>query len=206
MSGRSQTVGDLRTLVARRVGVKKRVALLSGDAALVAALEGNQCTVLVDPDSLEAVEAFRPECVVGFDGLLSEGPKGLEGLRRVAPDAEVVLSFANAASASVVVQAATGGDVHAAWSEASVRDWLRSCGYVVASRDVVLGGHQPSALSADVEASLRQWLEQVNPHAAADRFLVVARRGVEASPVAREAGLTSVVVCGDDVEIGRAHV
>lgn len=191
-----QTVGDLRTLVTRRVGLGKRVVLLAGDAGLVTSLEGNQCTVLVDPESHEEIASFRPQVVVAFDGLLSEGPVGLEGLRPVIGDAELVLSFANAASASALVRVLTGGPSLQAWSEEAVRGWLRGAGYVVAARDVVVGGHQDAPLSADTEAAVRQLCEQLNPDAAVDRFLVVAKKGVEASPVQRVAKLTSVIIAG----------
>jgi len=191
-----QTVGDLRTLVTRRVGLGKRVVLLAADPGLVSALEANQCTVLVDPESHDAIASFRPQVVVAFDGLLREGPVGLESLRPVIGEAEVVLSFANAASASSTVHALTGGPTLPAWSEDSVRGWLRGAGYVIASKDVVVAGRQDTPLSADTEAALRQVLEQLNPDAAVDRYLVVAKRGVEASPPQRVAKLTSVIVAG----------
>ena len=59
----SQTVGDLRTLVTRRAGLRKKVALLAGDEALQASLQKNGCTVLVDPESLSQLLApgFDPK-------------------------------------------------------------------------------------------------------------------------------------------------
>jgi hypothetical protein len=195
---RQQVVGDLRTLVARRVGVGKRVAVLAGDATLVKALEQNQCVVLVDPETREALRDFRPEVVVAFDGLLSEGPRGLQGLRQLTGFAQLVLSFANASSASSLLKALTGKAVGPAHSEQDVRAWLRAEGFVVASRDVVLTSHEQSSLSADTEAALRQLFEQLNPDAAADRLLLVAKPGVQATPHDFTAGLTSVVVVGDD--------
>ncbi|MFZ5446906.1 MAG: hypothetical protein ACOZQL_43365 [Myxococcota bacterium] len=193
-----QTVGELRTLVTRRAGLRRRVALLSSDAAMRAALEQNGCTVLVDPEGLEALEAFAPEVVVAFDGLLSSGADGLRALARAAPNAELVLSFANAASSSVLLRALLGATPPHTTSEPDVRTWLREAGWSVVSRDVVVTPHQPSGLSADTESALRQLFEQLNPDAAADRLLVMARRGVEATPPEREAGLTSVVISGDD--------
>lgn len=193
-----QTVGDLRTLVARRVGVGKRVALLASDATLVKALEANQCTVLVDPEGRQAVLDFRPEVVVAFDGLLAEGARGLQGLRQLTGFAQLVLSFANASSATALLKALTGQGVLAAHSEKDVRAWLRAEGFVVASRDVVLSGHEQSSLSPDTEAALRQLFEQLNPDAAADRLLLVAKPGVQASPVEWTKGLTTALVVGDD--------
>src|SRR5512141_2478923 len=102
----AQTAADLRSLVARRVGAKRRVAALAADAPLAAALEANGCTVLMAP-SLDALKDFRPEVVVACDGLLSaEG--GLAVLGDAAPEAELVFSFANAASASVLLGALEG--------------------------------------------------------------------------------------------------
>ena len=49
------TAGDLRTLVARRAGLRRKVALLVADDGLRQALEQNGCTVLVDPPSLDEV-------------------------------------------------------------------------------------------------------------------------------------------------------
>jgi hypothetical protein len=193
-----QVVGDLRTLVARRVGVGKRVALLASDPVLVKALESNQCTVLVDPDSREALRDFRPEVVVAFDGLLSEGPRGLAGLRQLTGFAQLVLSFANASSATAMLKALTGKGVGQAHAEQDVRSWLRAEGFVVSSRDVVLTAHEAASLSADTEAALRQLFEQLNPDAAADRLLLVAKPGVQATPHDFTAGLTSIIVTGDD--------
>ena len=77
-----QTVGDLRTLVTRRAGLRRKVALLAADPGLSQALEQNGCTLLVDPDSLEAVTAFHPDVVVAFDGFAAEGAEGFRKLAR----------------------------------------------------------------------------------------------------------------------------
>lgn len=192
------TVGDLRTLVTRRAGLRRRVALLAGDEGLRKALEQNGCTVLVDPESLEAISSFQPEVVVAFDGFLAEGAAGLTQLAQAAPGAELVLSFANASAASVLIRALVGVTPAPTASEADVRAWLRLSGFVVSGRDVVVTPHQASGLSADTEAALRQVLEQLNPDAAADRLLLVARRGAEASAPERTAGLVTVIVSGGD--------
>lgn len=193
-----QTVGDLRTLVTRRAGLRRKVALLAADAGLTQALEQNGCTVLVDPDSLEAVTAFHPDVVVAFDGFAAEGAQGFSRLAAAAPGAELVFSFANASSASVLIRALLGVSPAPTSSERDVRGWLREAGFVVSGRDVVVTPHVDSGLSADTEAALRQLFEQLNPDAAADRVLLVARRGAEASAPERTPGLTSVIVSGDD--------
>ena len=192
------TVGDLRTLVTRRAGLRRKVALLAGDEGLKRALEQNGCTVLVDPESLDAVSSFAPEVVVAFDGFLAEGAAGLSQLAQAAPGAELVLSFANASSASMLIRALLGATPAPTASETDVRAWLRLAGFVVSGRDVVVTQHETSGLSADTEAALRQLLEQLNPDAAADRLLLVARRGAEASPPERTAGLVTVIVSGGD--------
>ncbi|MDP1822457.1 MAG: hypothetical protein Q8L48_04425 [Archangium sp.] len=192
------TVGDLRTLVVRRAGLRRKVALLAADEGLSRALEQNGCTVLVDPDSLDAVSTFHPEVVVAFDGFAAEGVEGFRKLASAAPGAELVFSFGNASSASVLIRALLGVSPSPAASERDVRAWLREAGFVVTSRDVVVTPHVGSGLSADTEAALRQLFEQLNPDAAADRLLLVARRGAEASAPERTAGLTSVILSGGD--------
>jgi hypothetical protein len=194
----AQAVGDLRTLVARRAGLGRKVALLAADEALAKALEQNGCTVLADPPSLEAVKAFGPQVVVAFDGFAADGAEGFKALAQAAPGASLVFSFANASGASTLLRALLGTTPAPTSSERDVRAWLREAGFVVASRDVVVTPHAPSGLSADTEAALRQLLEQLNPDAAADRLLLVAKRGAEASAPERTAGLTSVVVSGGD--------
>ncbi len=195
----AQTVGDLRTLVTRRAGLRKKVALLAADEALRQALEKNGCAVLVDPESLEAVTTFHPDVVVAFDGFAAEGAAGFTRLAQAAPGAELVFSFANASSASVLIRALLGVSPAPTSSERDVRAWLREAGFVVSGRDVVVTPHEESGLSADTEAALRQLLEQLNPDAAADRLLLVAQRGAEASAPERTPGLTSVILsAGDD--------
>lgn len=194
----SQTAHDLRTVVTRRVGVKKRVVVLANDLALVRAIEANGCLVLADPASLEELEAFRPEVVVLFDGfVLADGAAAMQNLARVAGQAELVFSFANAASASLALGNLTGLQPTPAFSEPEVRRWLSSAGYVVSSRDSVITAPRSTSLSADTEAALRQLFEQLNPDAAVDRFLLVAKRGAEATKPDRTEGLVSVIVSGD---------
>jgi hypothetical protein len=175
------------------------VALLSSDEGLRAGLEANGCEVLVDPPSLDAVAGFRPEVVVAFDGLVAEGLSALEGLVRAAPDAEILFSFANAASASLLSRALQGRASSRGLAEGEVRQALASAGFVVTSRDVVVTVQDRGELAADTDAALRQLFEQVNPDAAADRFLVVARRGLAAPPRTWVSGQVSVVVSsGED--------
>lgn len=190
----AQTVGDLRTLVVRRSGQGRRVAVLSADEALARGLAQNGHTLLVDPTTLGDVAAFRPEVVVAFDGFASDGAEGFAALARAAPEAELLFSFANASGASRLLRGLEGRATGAALSEAEVRAWLLRAGWVVATRDAVVVPHEPSGLSTDTEVALRQLLEQLNPAAAVDRLLLVARRGVAASPREWSPGLTSVVV------------
>ena len=194
------TAGDLRVVVARRAGQRRKVALLSADAALREALEGNGCTVLADPASLDEVSVFAPDVVVVFDGFLAGATPDFRPLVQAAPSAEVLVSFAHAASASAALRALVGqGGQPRGFSEREVRGWLAGAGLTVSSRDVVVMPHQPTGLSADTEAALRQLLEQLNPDVIADRLLYVASRGAVASAPERTAGLVSVVLsAGDD--------
>ena len=130
----------------------------------------------------------------------ADGAEGFSRLAQAAPGAELIFSFANASSASVLIRALLGVSPAPTSSERDVRTWLASAGFVVSARDVVVTPHTSSGLSADTEASLRQLFEQFNPDAAADRLLLVARRGAEASLPERTAGLTSVVLSGGDDE------
>lgn len=201
------TAADLRTLVIRRAGARRKVALLSSDEAIKAGLEANGCTVLADPESLDVLSGFDPDVVVAFDGLTSQAPgaDAFAALVKAAPRAELLFSFANAASATNVVQSLTGQAPLPGLPEPQVREWLRIAGLEVAERDVVVMPHQRTSLSADAEASLRALCEQVNPLAVADRLLVVARRGVTVSPPEPVPGRLSVVVAatGDLVALDR---
>jgi hypothetical protein len=203
MAGPAQSSSDLRSLVARRVGLKRRVALLGGDASLVRILEENGCVVLADPDSLLAVASFAPEVVVAFDGFAREGSgaENFSALAKAAPGAELVFSFANGASATALLQGLMGQPVPPTIAEPQVRGWLQSAGLSIRSRDVVIGPHQPTGLAVDAEAQLRQLLEQLNPDAGAERLLVVAKPGSPArAELPPEPGLLSVLVsAGDDL-------
>lgn len=193
----SQTAADLRTLVTRRVGLKRRVAVLASDLTLVRAIEANGCTVLVDPPSLDELRGFAPDVVVVFDGFLLQGrDDALRALSGACGSASLLISFANAASASALLQGLLGRSPPVALSEADVRQWLTGAGYVVEARDAVVTVPPPTSLSADTEAALRQLFEQVNADAAIDRLLLVAKRGIAASPPDRTPGLVSVIVSG----------
>jgi len=192
---------DLRTLVARRVGLKKRVAVLGSDPSLARLIEANGCAVLVDPASLDELTSFAPEVVVAFDGFaLGDGGAAFRALAAAAGDAALVFSFANASSAASLLGALTGASPTPAFAEREVRRWLASAGYEVSSRDVVVTAHRTSGLSADTEAALRQLLEQVNPDAAADRLLLTAKRGAAATAPDKTEGLVSVVVSSSNAE------
>lgn len=188
----AQTAADLRSLVARRVGLKKRVVLLGSDAALVRALEGNGCTVLADPESLPALTAFGPEAIVAFDGFA--GADNFAAVTQAAPAADFIFSFANASSASSLLQALVGQPPPPALAEPDVRGWLQQAGLHIVSRDIVIGPHQPTGLAVDAEAQLRQLLEQLNPDAGAERLLLVARRTAAETVPPKEPGLLTVIV------------
>lgn len=192
------TASDLRAVVARRVGLNRKVAVLGSDAALLKTIESNGCTVLADPESLEAIAAFGPQVVVAFDGFAKGGDFG--ALVKAAPGAELVFSFANAASSSALLQTLIGKPSPQGLAEPEVRGWLTAAGLQVVSRDVVVGPHQPTGLAVDAEAQLRALLEQLNPDAGAERLLLVARRTPAEPAVPREPGLLSVLVsAGEDL-------
>ncbi len=174
-------MSDLRTLVIRRGGKNRRVALLSADAAVAKGLEANGCTVLVDPDGPDALNAFKPDVVVAFDGAV-EGGAVFALLAQAAPDAELVFSCANSGAGSALVQQLLGRDAPQGQSEESLQRWLAEAGYRIVSRDHVVVPFVKTGLSADAEAALRALFEQVNPHAAAVRWLFVAKRGAPEVP------------------------
>lgn len=201
MSAMTQTAADLRSLVARRVGLKRKVALLGSDPVLVRTLETNGCQVLADPDSLAAISAFVPDAIVAFDGFAREGDGAgnFASLVRAAPNAELVFSFANAASSSALLQALVGKPPPPALAEPDVRAWLAAAGLQIVSRDIVIGPHQPTGLAFDAEAQLRQLIEQLNPDAGAERLLLVARsKAIGVSEIPREPGLLTVIVSATD--------
>ena len=192
----AQTAGDLRSLVARRVGLERKVVLLGSDLELVRALQANGCEVRADPESLDALSAFAPDAIVAFDGFAREGDGqgNFAALVKAAPDAELVFSFANAASSASLLQALTGHPQAPGLAEPQVREWLALAGLQIVSRDVVVGPHQSTGMAVNAEAQLRQLLEQINPDAGAERLLLVARRGLAVSEAQREPGLLSVLV------------
>jgi hypothetical protein len=207
VSTAAQTAADLRTLVLRRVGEGKRVVLLAPDASLGQALEAAGCTVLRDPASLDELQAFAPQVVVAFDGLIErgEGAETFVAISAAAPKAQLLFSFANCASASSLLGGLLGHPQPSGLSERDVRGWLGAAGLEVVSREVVVMPHVQTGLSADTEASLRQLLEQLNPDAGVDRVLLCAvkpARPDRASPhkveaAARVKGLVSLLVLGD---------
>ena len=202
--GATQTASDLRSLVARRVGLKRKVALLGSDPVLVRALETNGCQVLADPESLHDITGFAPDVVVAFDGFAREGDGAgnFATLVQAAPTADLVFSFANAASSSALLQALVGRPPPPALAEPDVRAWLAAAGLQIVSRDVVVGPHQPTGLAVDAEAQLRQLLEQLNPDAGAERLLLVARQNTAPALIPREPGLLTVLVSAADALAG----
>lgn len=187
-----QTAHDLRSLVVRRAGRQRRVALLSSDAALARAIEANGCTVLVDPEGALALGEFEPDVVVGLDGIAA--PDALALISGAVPSAELVFSCANSGAAGGLIAQLTGREAQQGQSEAQVRAWLASAGYEIAACDRVVVPFQPSGLALDAEAALRALLEQLNPEAAADRWLWVCKPGAAKRDGARVAGLLSAVV------------
>jgi hypothetical protein len=190
----AQVVGDLRTLVARRVGLTQRVVFLGRDEALAQALRANGCEVMVDPQTLNAVSEAQPSVVVAFDGALGQGASTLLQTLAASGGARLVLSFANSAAASGLLRALTGKPLSPSAHEGEVRMVLARAGYRVTSRDVVMERTTPSGLAPETEAALRQLFEQLNPAAAVERLLLVAEPGAEATRVDRTPGLVSVVV------------
>jgi hypothetical protein len=168
-------VSDLRTLVVRRGGKNRRVALLAADVAIVRGLEQNGCTVVADPD-LDELAKFAPDAVVAFDGALDGGAL-FPLIARAVPQAELIFSCANAGGASALVQQLVGREAPQGQALEPLEKKLADAGYRVLARDLVVVPFRPTGLSADAEAALRALLEQVNPAAAADRFLYVARQG-----------------------------
>lgn len=189
---------DLRAVVARRVGVDRKVALLSADPSLRAALEANRCTVLADPESLEQLRAFEPQVVVAFDGFLQgDAATNFATIAGTAPSAELLVSFANAASASALLAALAGKAVQPGFGEPEVRGWLRQAGFAVRSVDRVVAKASLSGLALDAESAVRQLLEQLNPEVTADRLLVRAVRE-QAREQERVAGRVSVIVAAEE--------
>jgi hypothetical protein len=178
-------VSDLRTLVVRKGGLRRRIALLADDAAIVRALEQNGCTVLSDPNEDELRE-FNPQAVIAFDGAL-EGDL-FPMVAGAAPKAEVIFSCANAGGASVLVRQLLGLEAPKAQALGPLEQKLAEAEYVIVSREPVVVPFKKSGLSADAEAALRAFFEQVNPAAAADRWLYVAKQGeAKAADVVRYA-------------------
>ncbi len=190
-----QVAADLRTVVVRRVGSGQKVAVLSSDVELVRLLRENGNSVLVDPENHEALTQFSPQVVLAFDGLASGGQSGFERLREAVPSASLVFSFAQAASANVLLSQLIGRAVESSLAAPVVEGWIYAAGYAVESRDAIVEQTQLDGLALDAQVNLRQLLEQFNPLAACDRLvftcLPVAKSSVSAS---FEQGLTSMVL------------
>jgi hypothetical protein len=187
---------DVRTLVARKAGLNKKVALLADDDALAQMLRGNGHTVLANPEEAQALESFDAELVVAFDGFLTDA-KALALVANVAPRAELLLCIHNAASATSLLSALCGREPSRKERSSStlpeLTQWLAQHGYSIHSQEPVVMPHQPLALSADTEAQLRQLFEQLNPQSAADRYVIHAKRQIAHVPEI-EAKLVSLVV------------
>ncbi len=162
---------DLRSVVARSVGLGKRVSLLSGDVQLSALLEQNKCQVQLDPESFEHLGEFRPTVVVAFDGLAAASESVLADLRKAAPQAELLLSFANGAASSQLLSRLCEQDGEPGLLPASVEEKLSGAGYAVAGREVVVELMPPTNLAPSTESALRRLFEQLNPIAACDRLV-----------------------------------
>lgn len=192
----AQVAGDLRTLVIRHAARGRRIALLGRDPELVRGLEEAGCAVLVDPESPEAIARFRPTGIILFDGAVqTEDPPGLlRVLTETAAEAELIVSFAHAGSAAALVAQLLGQPARAAVSDREARGWFAACGLEVHHRDVVVDAPRPTGLAPDTEVALRALFEQLNPDAAADRFVYVLGRGAPRPVEPRVAGLLSVVI------------
>ncbi|MBX7100628.1 MAG: hypothetical protein K1X89_23145 [Myxococcaceae bacterium] len=189
---------DLRAVVARRCTGKRRVAVLSADVALARLLEGNGISVLADPPGLDALKAFAPQAVVAFDGLLDGGADVLRAIRQAAPASALVLSFAHAGAATLVVRALAGKPVPRGLTPHEVRGLAAEAGYRVVSEDLVVMAPEPTGLAADAEAQLRQLCEQLNPLAVVERFLWVLEPGRVDAVAEPVSGVLSVVVSASD--------
>lgn len=190
----SQRSADLRNVVARVVGAGVRVALLAADQALEALLAQNGCTVQVDPPALTPPGGSAPDVVVLFDGALRDGSRALELIARGAPGARLVVCFGNAASSTAILGGLAQGAAPKGATVEEVGAWLRQAGYAVEQTIPVVMPRAAVPLAAELEASLRAVFEQLNAHAAVDRFVLTARPGAAARPVEPEPGLVSVIL------------
>jgi hypothetical protein len=162
---------DLRSVVARCVGVGQRVSLLSGDEQLAALLEQNNCQVQVDPAHFEQLSEFRPTVVVAFDALAAADSSVMADLKKAVPRAELLLSFANAAASSQLLSRLCERDSEPGLAPAGVEDKLSVAGYAVVRREVVVELMPPTPLAPSTESALRRLFEQLNPIAACDRLV-----------------------------------
>jgi hypothetical protein len=193
------TTNDLRTLIARKSGLKKRVALLATDDALVSLLKNNGHEVLANPENQDAITHFDPQLIIGFDGLLSD-ENGLKLVSQSAPQAELILSFANAAASTEILAALCDSRAHNGFSKREVERRLAQNGYVNHSIESVVMPRESVPLSADTEAKLRQLFEQLNAQAAVERFVIHAKRGATPSRADTQKGVLSIVVCDSSDE------
>jgi hypothetical protein len=203
---------ELQRAVLAEARAGARISLVGPQPALQLELERRGCQVLAlqaragrgadraPPGTLRQLLAgFGPNLVVLAEGW-AEWEQTLEVLQELvagAPQADFLLPFHNAASASVLLAALTGGEGPRALTEEQVQRWLESCGLKLYQRRLLQPVQPRGYLAQDTETTLHRLLSQLNPRSTEHRLLYCARRPLPSEqPAPRELipGLLSVVM------------
>jgi hypothetical protein len=188
----------LRAFVLGRVPPGSRVGVVGRNDELAQALSAAGCSVWTgEAQDEDALRRFTPTHVVLAERLDEEGLKArLRALLVLAPEAELLLGFANAGAAGVLLATLTEGTPpREGLSEAGFMRCLSACGLRVVHREACAESPRRSPLAAGTERALRQLLIQLAPGAGDDVLLfALARATAEDAPAAREPGLLSIVL------------
>jgi len=195
--------GPLRAFVLGRVAPGSRVGVVGTAEGLAQALAAAGCTVWTgeDPD-VDALRGFAPTHVVLAERIQGDRLEArLRALHAVAPEAELLLGFANAGAAHALLSTLLeGAPARQGPSEAAFVRGLSACGLRVVRREGHRGAPPPGAMAAGAAKALSQLLTQLAPGAEDDVLLYALSRATEDTrPAQREQGLLSVVLwCGPE--------
>lgn len=188
----------LRAFVLGRVAPSSRVGVLGKDDELVRALSSAGCSVWTGelPEG-EALRRFAPTHVVQTGSIPGEGLEArLRTLLELAPEAEFLLGFVNAGTASALLDTLIhGAPVHQGLSAVGFLRCLSACGLREVHREAHPEPRRSGFLASGAERALRQLLMQLAPGAGEDVLIyALAQAAADATSANPEPDLLSIVL------------